>query len=82
MSDAPKQTLATWLAQREMSQAEFAKRIGATPASVSRWISGKSLPRRGALRAIDAETDGAVTADSFAALVDMGEGDLTTGAAG
>jgi hypothetical protein len=54
-----------FLADREMSQAEFAKRIGSTQASVSRYVAGARMPRREHLARIRKATGGTVTADDF-----------------
>jgi transcriptional regulator with XRE-family HTH domain len=62
--------LADFLADREMSQAEFAKRIGATQASVSRYADGSRMPRREHLARIRKVTGGAVRADDFLLLHD------------
>jgi predicted transcriptional regulator len=57
--------LADFLADREMSQAEFGKRIGATQAAVSRYADGSRMPRREHLSRIRKATGGVVTADDF-----------------
>jgi transcriptional regulator with XRE-family HTH domain len=58
-------TLAQYLAQHGLSQAEFARRIRYPEATVSRWVAGRMVPRRLAMREIEAATGGAVTPASW-----------------
>lgn len=57
--------LADYLAAEHISAAEFARRIGTTRASASRWVKGKRIPRPDAMQAIKAATCGKVSADDF-----------------
>ena len=54
------QTLAQYLAERGIRQADFAEKVSSTSATVSRWCSGKAFPSPDAIRRIDAATDGKV----------------------
>lgn len=44
--------IAGWLAIRNISQAELARRVGVQPPSVSDWLSGRTAPRQEHLEAI------------------------------
>lgn len=63
--------LSAWLDRRDESgkklitRAEFARRIGMSPASVTVYCAGDVWPTREALHAIVRETGGAVTANDF-----------------
>ena len=52
--------LARWLAERRMTQAAFAARIGVTPDTVSLWVNEHQLPRRSRLATITRATRGQV----------------------
>jgi DNA-binding transcriptional regulator YdaS (Cro superfamily) len=70
MSKASHTPLSEWLTRENVSQAAFARMIGASPVSVSRWCAGDNFPRRDALAAIAEATRGEVTANSFIAMRD------------
>lgn len=48
-----------------ISAAEFARRIGVAPSTVSRWVSGSIAPGADMCRTIFEATDGMVTADDM-----------------
>jgi DNA-binding transcriptional regulator YdaS (Cro superfamily) len=52
-------TLRDWLCQRDMSQSAFADRVGCTPNTVRRWVSG-GKPRPPTVRRIRRMTHGEV----------------------
>lgn len=58
-------TLAQYLLAHSISQADFAARLGTSDATVSRWASGKMIPRREMIARIAAETAGAVNPASW-----------------
>lgn len=60
--------LSTWLEEEEMTNVEFARRLGVAHTTVGRWISGEVFPRHGYLRQIEKLTCGRVTAADFLAL--------------
>lgn len=53
--------LKTWREQRDINQADFAKRIGTSIASVSRIETGEQWPGADLAAAIERETKGEVT---------------------
>lgn len=53
--------IATYLKQSNLSQDEFAKRVGVTQAAVSQWLRGVNRPSPKTAISIEAATDGAVT---------------------
>jgi DNA-binding transcriptional regulator YiaG len=55
------------LAQRKLSQAEFAALAGVSTASVSLWLSGHSKPGRESALLVQTATDGVVTFASWTA---------------
>jgi transcriptional regulator with XRE-family HTH domain len=57
--------LRKWLIQKEMSPAEFARRIDRSVATVSRAVNSKVVPSRITMERIIRETDGDVTANDF-----------------
>lgn len=57
--------LAGWLAERQMTQEQFAELVGSTQGSVARWISGLRTPRPAQVRKIKEITGGQVTANDF-----------------
>ena len=57
--------LADYLRDRKIRNADFAKRIGRSDASVSRLARGLQRPDWDTLEAIRRETEGAVTANDF-----------------
>jgi transcriptional regulator with XRE-family HTH domain len=58
-------TLADYLKKAGMKHGEFASRIGVSQAAVTRYATGKRVPRRSIMRKIAEETRGKVTADDF-----------------
>ena len=54
------QTLAQYLAEAGLTQAQFAKQVSTTDATVSRWCTGKAFPSPDAIRRIDTATNGKV----------------------
>jgi transcriptional regulator with XRE-family HTH domain len=60
-------TLAQWIEKQGRTQRWFAGEVGAPEATVSRWCSGKMMPRLDRLRQIEQITGGSVTANDFAA---------------
>lgn len=57
--------LAEYLRTKEIKLAEFATRIGRSPATVSRLANGKQQPDWDTVKAIRRATKGAVTANDF-----------------
>lgn len=57
--------LKDWLAENEVSVAEFATRIGRTAESVRRYAAGERIPDKETMPLIASETAGAVTANDF-----------------
>ncbi|MFG1376130.1 helix-turn-helix domain-containing protein [Xanthobacter autotrophicus] len=57
--------IATWLSQNDVSEAEFAVRIGVTRQSIWRYRSGERVPRPGVIARIREATGGQVTANDF-----------------
>lgn len=57
--------LTTWRGKRRMTLAEFARRIGKTAASVSRYETGHIEPPLQTIRDIERETRGAITVADF-----------------
>jgi len=53
-------TLYEWLRKHETSQAAFARRVGVSPASIARYLSGVRYPRPAIMCAIERATGGAV----------------------
>jgi DNA-binding transcriptional regulator YdaS (Cro superfamily) len=61
-------TLAQWLQLASVSQADFARVIGVTQATVCRYAAGTRIPRRAMMVRIQEATGGKVTpADFYAA---------------
>lgn len=56
---------ADWLSERDVSDAEFARRIGVTRETVRRYRTGARTPDKETMGRISAETLGAVTANDF-----------------
>ena len=52
--------LIDYLSMHNITQADFAQRIGTTGATVNRIVRGKVTPRRGLMAAISFATEGAV----------------------
>jgi DNA-binding transcriptional regulator YiaG len=57
--------LAQWLVRNDLTLEEFAKLLGTTQATVSRWTDGINIPRRDAMRAIVQITNGEVQPSDF-----------------
>ena len=57
--------LGKWLDENGLDRATFAATVGVHPVTVTKWITGRMMPRREALRAIERETKGAVVATDF-----------------
>jgi transcriptional regulator with XRE-family HTH domain len=57
--------LAEYLATNKISQADFAQLIQAKQVTVSRYVTGRRMPRRDRLERIREATGGAVSADDF-----------------
>jgi transcriptional regulator with XRE-family HTH domain len=58
-------TLQDWLSSQEVSDADFADRIGVTRQALYRYKTGQRMPRIGILRKIISETSGKVRAQDF-----------------
>jgi predicted transcriptional regulator len=58
-------TLAQWLRRAAVSQADFARMIGVTQATVCRYVAGTRIPRRAIMTRIEQVTGGQVTAADF-----------------
>lgn len=58
-------TLGEWLEKNDVGQAEFAVRIEVTQSQVSRLVNGRRRPGRRVALAIQRETAGAISADSW-----------------
>ena len=60
-------TLREWIEAQNITQREAAKRLGVHEITVNRHVSGKQIPRRELMAAIERITEGAVKpADFFA----------------
>lgn len=59
--------LSEWLATRGETQAEFAARpeLGVHPITVTKWVTGRQMPRAARMAAIERVTAGAVRAGDF-----------------
>lgn len=55
-------TLAEYLASRNLTQAEFAAKVGVEQATIGRYAKGERFPRQRHLEAIERETGGLVSA--------------------
>lgn len=58
-------TLAAWLKQQKMTQAQFAKLIGSDQGHVSDLVRGKLRPRANNIARIEKATKGAVRFDDW-----------------
>jgi transcriptional regulator with XRE-family HTH domain len=56
-------TLSEYLAANNLTQTEFAARVGVKQATIARYARGERFPRLKHLAAIQKETGGTVTAD-------------------
>jgi DNA-binding transcriptional regulator YdaS (Cro superfamily) len=52
--------LATYLQHADLTQAEFAARLGVHPVTLNRWVKGHAMPRRAAMAKIQNLTGGCV----------------------
>jgi 3,4-dihydroxy 2-butanone 4-phosphate synthase/GTP cyclohydrolase II len=57
--------LSDWLELKDITRAEFARRIGVSPAHVTGLCKGETWPSRRVVREIERETASAVTAADF-----------------
>lgn len=57
--------LALYLSQNDISDSDFAERIGVKRQAVHRYKTGERFPERAVLQKIIEATDGAVTANDF-----------------
>ncbi len=62
-------TLKDWLAEKQLSPADFAVRIGRTAESVRRYANGERIPDKETMPLIAAETENVVTANDFFGIV-------------
>lgn len=58
-------TLKDWLAENEVSRAEFGRRIERSIEAVRRYETGERVPDKETMSRIFRETDGAVTPNDF-----------------
>lgn len=58
-------TLGRWLLERDVTQTQFAKYVGASPAAVCRWINGSRTPNLRDAIQIRRLTGGAVSLDDW-----------------
>lgn len=65
--------LAEYLAANKLSQAEFARIIEASQVAVSRYASGRRMPRKDRLLKIREATGGLVTGNDFLELSEAAE---------
>lgn len=63
--------LRTWRKAQKLTLRQLAERIGSTPAALSRYETGKRLPRPQTLQAIVKVTAGEVTANDLFTPVDI-----------
>lgn len=59
--------LTTWLETKNLSQLEFAQRIGVSDSQVCRWCRNETTPSLRAIKAIERETRRQVTSADFGA---------------
>lgn len=58
-------TLAKWISAADLTDAEFARRLGISRQALSRYKAGTRIPRPHILHRIMSLTNGAVTANDF-----------------
>lgn len=58
-------TLSQYLEDKGLSHAEFAKSIGVSQVTVTRWANGQRFPGRREIERIQKATKGAVTANDL-----------------
>lgn len=58
-------TLTQYLDQENLTAAEFGRRIGVSPAAMTRYCAGERFPNTAILRKIMSETRGQVTPNDF-----------------
>ena len=63
--------LRKYLADKDLTAAEFAERIGVQPLAVRRYLNGDRRPAWDVLKRIKDETGGAVSASDFLNEVDL-----------
>lgn len=59
-------TLSDYLSSNNLTQAEFASRVGVKQAAITRYSKGDRFPRQEHVDAIEKETGGQVTANDHA----------------
>lgn len=57
--------LSEWLTKEQVSQSDFAKRIGVAQYTVNRYVNGERYPRPRAMWKISLETKGEVRPNDF-----------------
>lgn len=57
--------LADYLTAKGLSPTEFAPKVGVSPEAIRLYLKGERHPRPKVMRAISAETEGAVSANDF-----------------
>jgi len=62
-----KMNLARWINESGDTQTAFARRVGVSHATVSRWLAGKTIPSRSAMEAVFNATGGKVTPNDLIA---------------
>lgn len=65
MAYCPAMTLREWLEANELTNTEFARRIGSQESTVRKWRLGLRRPRAEALVKVVQATGGQVTANDF-----------------
>lgn len=58
-------TLREWIATAGLTQRAAAERLGVHEITLSRWLTGRAIPRRDQMTLIGAMTEGAVLPNSF-----------------
>ena len=58
-------TLREWISEQGLTQRAAADRLGVHEITLSRWLTGKAIPRREQMASIRQETAGTVDAGSF-----------------
>ena len=58
-------TLSEWLLSKEIRPSAFARRLGVSHTTVSRWLDGSTPPSPASMNAVFRETGGAVTANDL-----------------
>ena len=68
------QTLASYLEQNGLTASDFARKLGAAPSTVTRWLKNERAPDVDTMKRIYALTDGAVEPNDFCG-IDSGRPD-------